>query len=230
MFATITRREQYEMVLDFGCGCGRVARLLAQAERPMPKRYLGIDLHAGMIGWCSENLAPRLPGFEFEHHDVYNPGLNPDPTLPRMLPLPVADQSVSLLTAVSVFTHLTQETAEFYLDEVARVLRPDAVMVASFFLFEKRYFPMMQDFQNALYINTSDPTNAVIFDRQWLLGALADRGLGVTAANGPEVRGFQWVMEITPGSRSVAIEPDRAPFGRRPPPVPTSPAHEVGTG
>ena len=27
---------------------------------------------------------------------------------------------------------------------------------------------MMQDFQNALYINDVDPTNAVIFDREWL--------------------------------------------------------------
>ena len=27
---------------------------------------------------------------------------------------------------------------------------------------------MMQDFQNALYINDVDPSNAVIFDREWL--------------------------------------------------------------
>ena len=26
-------REQYELVLDFGCGCGRVARQLALAAR-----------------------------------------------------------------------------------------------------------------------------------------------------------------------------------------------------
>jgi 16S rRNA G1207 methylase RsmC len=38
--------DAYEAVLDFGCGCGRVARQLIQQSRP-PQRYLGIDLHRG---------------------------------------------------------------------------------------------------------------------------------------------------------------------------------------
>jgi hypothetical protein len=86
---------------------------------------------------------------------------------------------------------------------------------------------MMQDFQNALYINTDDPTNAVIFDREWLLGELAARGLAVHRAEAPNLRGFQWTFEIVPGGSSIALEPDRAPFGRRPPPVPSVPAHTV---
>jgi SAM-dependent methyltransferase len=40
--------EKYESVLDFGCGCGRVARqLLLQDVRPT--RYVGLDLHKGMV-------------------------------------------------------------------------------------------------------------------------------------------------------------------------------------
>ncbi len=221
-------REQYELVLDFGCGCGRVARQLALAAAPMPKRYVGTDLHAGMIDWCNANLAPRLRNFSFVHQNVFNPGLNPDPELPRTAPLPVEDASVSLLVAVSVFTHLVQDQAEFYLDEVSRVLRPDGVMFATFFLFEKAYFPMMQDFQNALYINADDPSNAVLLDREWLIDALRSRGLGVRASLSPTVRGFHWDMQIARGESSVALEPDRAPFGRRPPPVPSSPAQAVG--
>jgi SAM-dependent methyltransferase len=61
----------YECVFDFGCGCGRVARQLLQ-QRVRPRRYVGIDLHRGMIQWCNENLAPLAPEFEFRHHDVYN--------------------------------------------------------------------------------------------------------------------------------------------------------------
>ena len=38
----------YESVLDFGCGCGRVARQLIQ-QRVRPLHYLDIDLHRGMI-------------------------------------------------------------------------------------------------------------------------------------------------------------------------------------
>ena len=40
--------EQYRSVLDFGCGCGRVARQLIQ-QRPRPRRYVGLDLHSGMV-------------------------------------------------------------------------------------------------------------------------------------------------------------------------------------
>ena len=38
----------YDSVLDFGSGCGRVARQMI-LQSPRPKRYLGIDLHRGMV-------------------------------------------------------------------------------------------------------------------------------------------------------------------------------------
>jgi SAM-dependent methyltransferase len=227
VFPTV-KPEQYASVLDFGCGCGRVARQLALAAAPMPERYVGIDLHAGMIRWASEQLAPSLPGFSFLHHNVFNAGFNPDPSLPRAAPFPVEDGSVTLLIGYSVFTHLVEAQAESYLDEVARVLRPDGVMMATWFLFEKAFFPMMQDFQNALYINDQDPTNAVIFDREWLVAALDARGLRIRAAQPPGLRGFQWLMEIVPGSGSIPIPPDSAPFGRKPPPVGREDAHKIG--
>jgi SAM-dependent methyltransferase len=147
--------EVYESVLDFGCGCGRVARQLIQ-QRPRPARYLGIDIHEGMIQWCQKNLAPRAPGFRFEHHNVYNRGLNPSGAHEN-LPFPAPDRSVSLVNAWSVFTHVLEEQASHYLAECARVLRPDGFVHATWFLFDKTGFPMMQDFQNALFINHHDP-------------------------------------------------------------------------
>lgn len=194
----------------------------------MPSRYVGIDLHRGMVDWANQKLAPRLPGFSFIHQDVFNPGFNPNPSLPRTAPFPVEDGMVSLLVAFSVFTHLTQEQTLSYLDEVRRALRTDGVMLASFFLFEKRYFPMMQDFQNALYINDSDPTNAVVFDREWLLRELEARELCIRAARPPVIRGYHWELEIVPGTASVELPPDDAPFGRQPPPVCSKPAHMIG--
>jgi SAM-dependent methyltransferase len=218
VFPTIPGRGQYDLVFDFGCGCGRVARQLALSGSA-PKRYVGIDLHAGMVAWAAENLAPRLSGFEFIHHNVYNPGFNPDPALPRHAAFPIRDRSVSLLLALSVFTHLVQEQAEHYLSEAARTLRADGVMIASFFLFDRRYFPMLQDFQSAIYINAYDPTNAVIFDRAWLLAALRDRGLGISAARPPQIRGFHWELEITHGDGLAELPVDDAPFGSVPPPL-----------
>jgi SAM-dependent methyltransferase len=181
-----------------------------------------------MIAWDNKNLAPRLPGFTFVHSDVFNPGFNPDPSLPHTAPFPAEDGAVSLLLALSVFTHLTQDQAPSYLDEVRRVLRPNGVLLASFFLFEKAHFPMMQEFQNALYINDSDPTNAVIFDRQWLLGELDARELRIRAVRPPSLRGYHWELEIVPGRGSVELPADEAPFGHMPPPVCSKPAYMIG--
>jgi SAM-dependent methyltransferase len=220
--------EQYASVLDFGCGCGRVARRLALAAAPMPERYVGLDLHRGMIQWDDENLAPWLPQFSFHHHDVYNHSFNPRGNPSGVAPFPTEGSSVTLIVAWSVFTHLVQNQAEQYLNEVARVLAPGGVMISTWFLFEKAYFPMMQEFQHALYINPIDPTNAVIFDREWLLTALDQRGLRIRAATLPGLRGYQWKLEIEPGRGSVPLGPDEAPFGRLPPPLGSPDASRLG--
>lgn len=218
LFPTIDR-NQYASVLDFGCGCGRIARQLAIAGTPIPDRYVGIDLHRGMIRWCSAKLAPKLKNSTFVHHDVFNASFNPDPSLPSVAPFPVEDDSITLLVAWSVFTHLVQSQAEHYLDEVTRVLAPDGVMIVTFFLFDKAYFPMMQEFQNALYINENDLTNAVLFDRRWLVDVLESRGLRVRDAQPPSIRGFQWQLEVVRGHDSVPFPEDEAAFGRMPPPA-----------
>jgi SAM-dependent methyltransferase len=210
----------YDSVLDFGCGCGRIARQLIQ-QTPQPSRYLGIDLHRGMIAWCQRELAPHAPAFRFEHHDVYSAGLNPDGAH-RILPLPAADDEVSLFIAHSVFTHTAQDQAEHYLREVARVLRPDGYLTATWFLFDKREFPMMQPFQNALYINEVDPSNAVILDRGWLREIARDAGLVITRARPPEIRGFHWYIDMRPraaGDVEVDLPADEAPTGSSPPPL-----------
>ena len=221
---------QFESVVDFGCGCGRLARQMMQ-QRARPRRYLGFDLHPGIVRWCQRELAPRAPGFTFLHHDIYNPVFNPDPAKPRWLPMPAEDGTARLMIALSVFTHTTQAQTEHYLREAARVLHPDGVLVASWFLFEKRFFPMMHDFQNTLYINVEDPTNATIFDREWLQASLHNLGLGVVRAVQPGLRGFQWLLHIrhlSAGEPVIAIPEDQAPFGRLPPPIPVMDPTKVG--
>ncbi len=205
----------YESVLDFGCGCGRLARQLIQ-QRPRPRRYLGIDLHRALTDWCEENLQPHAPGFEFRHHDVFYPVWNPGPDKPATAPFPTEDGSRSLVIAYSVFTHLTEAHAEFYLGEAARVLEPDGFLEATWFIFDKGLFPMMQEFQNALYINDQDPTNAVIFDRDWVIETARGKGLAVVGARPPSTRGYHWRITMTPAREEiveVGFPRDEAPVG-----------------
>jgi hypothetical protein len=186
-------------------------------QRVQPREYRGFDIHRGMVDWCSAHLTPVAPQFAFAHHDVASPALNPGPGKPLTQPLAVPDGWATLALAISVFTHLREEQADYYLDELARSLDPRGTLHTTWFLFDKASFPMMQSFQNALYINPVDPTNAVIYDRTWLLDALGRRNLKLVQAEPPEMRGFHWWLSLAAASDprpQVELPEDTAPPGR----------------
>lgn len=219
--------QAYDFVFDWGCGCGRIARQLLQ-QQPPPGKYVGVDLHRGMVEWCARNLSPCNKSFEFHHRDVRALGLNPAGTA-DVLPFPAPDAAVTLFLAWSVFTHVNEAAAVFYLQELGRVLHPQGIAITTWFLFDKADFPMMQEFQNALFINDVDPTNAVIFDRNWLVGAAARAGLVLSSIVPPGVRGFQWKIyleKVESGAAAAEFPPDAAASGlQRPPLMPANAPH-----
>ena len=205
----------FDAVFDFGCGCGRVARMLIQ-QRPQPRRYVGIDLHRGMVEWSRKNLAPHAPQFEFRHHDVFNFSFNPGEGKPRELPFPVEDDAFSLVNATSVFTHLTQEQTSHYLREAARILRHDGILHSTWFLFDRSDFPMLREENGALYVSYVDPSAAVIYAREWLTRQVADAGLTIFEVIPTPIRGYQWTLLMSrtrAGLESVPLPPDSAPVG-----------------
>lgn len=215
--------DVYERVFDFGCGCGRVARQLI-LQNPSPREYVGIDLHAGMIRWCQKNLQPIAPNFRFFHHNVFNTRFNPGSDKPSTLPFPVPDSHFTLVNALSVFTHLTQDQAPHYLRECARILHPEGLLHASWFLFDKSDFPTLHEINNALYVSYVDPSAAVIFDRNWVRNTANEMGLTICKIIPPQFRGYQWVLVMTPKSSvpEVNFPPDTAPRASMPPPMGSS--------
>jgi SAM-dependent methyltransferase len=97
--------------LDFGCGCGRVARsLLAHVET---SELVGVDPdHLGVV-WCQKNLDGRFL------------------TSSRQPPLALDEGFFDVAVVVSVFTHLDEEAQLAWLRELRRVLRPGGVLLAS---------------------------------------------------------------------------------------------------
>jgi SAM-dependent methyltransferase len=179
----------YRRVLDFGCGCGRLARQLLLQQACMPERFLGLDLHPPSIEWCQAYLGGG--GFEFRHLDAYNVALNPGG---RALVDFGVDEQFTLINAHSVFTHIIEPHVEFYLEQCARRLSPLGVLRSTWFLFDKAGFPMMKPFQNCLYVNPGDPTNATIYDAAFVRTLFSNQGLCITRATPPAVRGHQWVL------------------------------------
>lgn len=204
-------------VLDLGCGCGRLARLFQMQPQP-PARYLGLDLHRGMLEWCRANLG--RPGWDFAHTDVRNAGLNPGGRLPHA-EIPAKDGSFSLAVAWSVFTHILEPSVEGQLREVSRVLRPGGILISTWFLFDKESCPFLQEFQNALYCNLEDPTNAVIYAKSHVAGMFKRQDLVLREIAPPAIRGFQWTLRAEKSGRGehAPFPEDKAPVSIARPPV-----------
>jgi SAM-dependent methyltransferase len=196
--------ESYARVFDFGCGCGRIARQLLQ-QRVRPERYVGIDIHRAMVEWNRSNLSSVDPRFQFLVHDVFNLGLAPDNSRQDFAPFPVGDEEFTLVNAHSVFTHILQPAAVSYLHEVRRILAPDGIARTTWFFFDKRGFPWMEQDQVCLFVNEIDPTNAVIYDRNWFMETIAALGLTVVQVLPPALPGHQWTVFLKKGATEEGV-------------------------
>ena len=98
-------------ILDFGCGCGRVARHVIEA---VPSATLfGVDVDSGAVRWCSKNLKGNFSVVS-----------SATPTFFR-------SESFDLIYAVSVFTHLDEDSQDRWLAEIRRLLKPEGIFIAS---------------------------------------------------------------------------------------------------
>jgi SAM-dependent methyltransferase len=161
---------------------------------------------------------------------VFAAAFNPESTA-STAPFSADQHSFTLVHAWSVFTHLVQSQTPHYLREAARLLRPEGVLHSTWFLFDKRAYPMLQDSSNALYVNDVDPSAAVIYDREWLRSTVREAGLVLVDARPPAIRGFQWVLVFAPVQsrrEEVELPEDRAPFGRAQAPSMPANASRIG--
>lgn len=94
--------------LDLGCASGRVLRHIA---RDLPDcEAIGCDINRLHVEWCNAHLPANARAFQ--NHSVPS--------------LPLEDNSLDLVSAFSVFTHIEAlETA--WLSEIRRVLKPGGI-------------------------------------------------------------------------------------------------------
>ncbi|MEM9669931.1 MAG: class I SAM-dependent methyltransferase [Pseudomonadota bacterium] len=103
--------ENAERVLDFGCGCGRLARY---APSYTEAEFFGVDYNHDLLDWCDHNL----PGcFSLNK-------LHPPLTFP--------ENHFDVIYLLSVFTHLRIPTQTEWLKEFQRIVKPGGFCLITF--------------------------------------------------------------------------------------------------
>ena len=116
-------------VLEWGCGAGRILRHVAQQPG---WTALGVDVDPEPVQWCHQHLpSVQVKISEFEP------------------PLPFESASVDAIYHYSVWTHLSSDIIESWVEEFARVLRPGGVMIAT--THGEAYLPMLMPDERALF-------------------------------------------------------------------------------
>jgi len=122
-----------EHFVDLGCGSGRLAKHLGIAFPQLD--YFGIDVVQELIEYAATKTPPH---FRFAlHHDTS---------------IPCDDNSVDIVAAFSVFTHLYHEESFTYLKDIRRTLRPGGRVVFSILEFA-HHWPIFEALVSNLQTN-----------------------------------------------------------------------------
>lgn len=125
------RIAQNDVILDIGCGNGRLAVAL-DLERVSFKRYIGFDVVKESIDFCKHAFVSD-PRFEFHHADVVN-GHYADKNKGQAIHYNFPWRGVTLVVANSLFTHLGKpHVAEEYLTEVRDCLEAGGRFYSTWF-------------------------------------------------------------------------------------------------
>jgi SAM-dependent methyltransferase len=121
--------DDFENVLDFGCGCGRVMRYWASLKSV---NLFGTDFNHKLIDWSKRNL----PFASYQVNEL-RPSLGYE------------SGKFEFIYARSVFTHLPEELQVEWLKELCRVLCPDGLLL--FTVSGRGYYSWMTDCEKGKY-------------------------------------------------------------------------------
>jgi SAM-dependent methyltransferase len=160
--------EPHHSVLDVGSGSGRMAYALKDW---LTRSYEGFDVVPEAVEWCRREISARHPNFRFQVADIRSERYNPTGRYEAArYRFPYADSSFDFAFLTSVFTHLQRPAVANYLAELARVLKPGARCLATYFLMNEEAERLMGghgqfgfDQSDQLVVDERVPERAVAF-------------------------------------------------------------------
>jgi len=103
--------ENFENVLDFGCGCGRVLLWVNNKEKT---KFFGTDINKTDVSYCKENI----DDIKFSSNK-------------QLPPINFSNEFFDLIYSISVFTHLNENEQFLWLNELKRILKPKGFLLIS---------------------------------------------------------------------------------------------------
>jgi len=153
-----------QRVLDVGCGIGRLAVPLTKYLNNQGS-YEGFDIVKSGIKWCKKNISKSYPNFKFKHidlkNDLYN--LSTDKEAKNFI-FPYKDNEFDLVFLFSVFTHMTPLDVDNYLEQINRVLKPNGICFATFFILNEEIKKLMDNYDGLKFIY--DKGDYVLLDKK----------------------------------------------------------------
>lgn len=155
-------------LLDFGCGWGRHIRVfLKDFDRD---NIFGVDIDQSNIDYINELL----------------PGVNAI-LCKENVQLPIESSSIDLIISFSVFSHINEDSARYWLGELSRVLKPSGVAIITswgrslFDIFEKikttGQFDYAWEKNIDLAFNDKDAVKNMYENGQYVFGRHGNTGL-----------------------------------------------------
>ena len=173
-------------VLDVGCGVGKLAVAMTHFLDENG-RYEGLDIVPDAIDWCTKNIVGPHGNVHFTVADVYNREYNPKGHMqPADYRFPYDDETFDAVALYSVFTHMLPGDVDRYISEIARVLKTNGHIFATYFIINPESLRLMRSSGCAMQFkrnlgshwvqNGRVPELAVAYDEEYIRAAHARHG------------------------------------------------------